>query len=59
MFQPVDAFPDPRKQALCDNIDNWSLWLSPPAFITFNIVYWVAYRHVDHNDLDLHGYPIS
>jgi hypothetical protein len=36
-----------HKQALCDNIDAWAMWLSPPVFITFNLVYWIAYRHVD------------
>jgi len=32
-----------HKQALCDNIDAWSLWLSPPIFFIFNLVYWIAY----------------
>ena len=36
-----------HKQALCDNIDAWAMWLSPPVFITFNLVYWIAYRPVD------------
>jgi len=34
----------PHKQALCDNIDAWALWISPPVFLFFNLVYWVAYR---------------
>jgi hypothetical protein len=33
-----------RKQALVDNIDAWAMWISPPIFILFNIIYWVAYR---------------
>ena len=41
-----------HKQALCDNIDAWALWVSPPVFFTFNCVYWIAYRHV--NEADLH-----
>jgi len=35
-----------RKQALVDNIDAWAMWISPPIFIVFNLIYWVAYRHV-------------
>jgi len=33
-----------RKQALVDNIDAWAMWISPPIFVLFNIIYWVAYR---------------
>jgi len=33
-----------RKQALVDNIDAWAMWISPPVFILFNLIYWVAYR---------------
>ncbi len=40
---PVDA----RTKAICDNIDAWAMWLSPPLFIIFNIAYWFAYQHVD------------
>ena len=36
-----------RKQGLVDNIDAWAMWISPPVFIVFNCIYWVAYRHVD------------
>lgn len=36
-----------RKQALVDNIDAWAMWISPPIFIIFNLIYWIAYRHVD------------
>ena len=32
-----------HKQALVDNIDAWALWVSPPVFIVFNLVYWIAY----------------
>ena len=32
-----------HKQALCDNIDAWALWVSPPVFFFFNCVYWIAY----------------
>jgi len=49
------AVPDtvtPHKQALCDNIDAWALWISPPVFLFFNLVYWVAYRHVNEFDFD-------
>jgi len=35
-----------RKQALVDNIDAWAMWISPPVFIVFNLIYWVTYRHV-------------
>jgi len=35
-----------RKQALVDNIDAWAMWISPPVFLLFNIVYWVTYRPV-------------
>merc|ERR1719244_1380184 len=49
------AVPDtvtPHKQALCDNIDAWALWISPPVFFFFNLVYWIAYRHVHDFDFD-------
>ena len=49
------AVPDtvtPHKQALCDNIDAWALWISPPVFLFFNLVYWVAYRHVNEFEFD-------
>jgi len=49
------AAPDtvtPHKQALCDNIDAWALWISPPVFLFFNLVYWVAYRHVNEFEFD-------
>merc|ERR1719260_148274 len=36
-----------RKQALVDNIDAWAMWISPPIFILFNCIYWIAYRHVE------------
>jgi len=42
----------PHKQALCDNIDAWALWISPPVFFFFNLVYWIAYRHVHDFDFD-------
>jgi len=35
-----------RKQALVDNIDAWAMWISPPIFLVFNLVYWVSFRHV-------------
>lgn len=44
------ALPDsvtPHKQALCDNIDAWALWVSPPVFFIFNLVYWLAYQHLE------------
>jgi len=40
-----------RKQALVDNIDAWAMWISPPIFVLFNIIYWVAYRHVEPTEL--------
>ena len=40
---PVDA----HTKAICDNIDAWAMWLSPPLFIIFNVAYWFAYQHVD------------
>lgn len=49
--------PGPRvsehKQALCDNIDAWALWVSPPVFLVFNCIYWIAYRHVNDQDMDM------
>ena len=33
-----------RKQALVDNIDAWAMWISPPIFVLFNIIYWIYYR---------------
>jgi len=33
-----------RKQALVDNIDAWAMWISPPIFVFFNIIYWIYYR---------------
>jgi len=38
---PVDAW----TKAICDNIDAWTLWISPPIFIIFNLAYWFAYEH--------------
>lgn len=38
---PVDAW----TKAVCDNIDAWTLWVSPPIFIVFNLAYWFAYEH--------------
>jgi len=35
-----------RKQALVDNIDAWAMWISPPVFLLFNLIYWVAYRWI-------------
>merc|ERR1719150_3074485 len=35
-----------RKQFLVDNIDAWAMWLAPPVFLMFNIIYWVSFRHV-------------
>lgn len=43
----VDPPPDARTKAICDNIDAWALWVSPPVFILFNIAYWFAYQHVE------------
>ncbi len=40
---PVDA----HTKAVCDNIDAWAMWISPPVFIIFNLAYWFAYQHVD------------
>ena len=44
-FQVSDT--DPHMQAVCDNIDAWAMWLSPPAFLIFNMAYWFAYQHVE------------
>ena len=41
-----------HKRALCDNIDAWTMWLSPPIFLIFNLVYWIAYRHVETASLE-------
>ena len=38
-----------RKQALVDNIDAWAMWISPPLFVVFNIIYWIFYRFVSCN----------
>lgn len=38
---------NPHMHAVCDNIDAWSMWLSPPLFIIFNLAYGFAYQHVD------------
>ncbi|XP_040570603.1 gamma-aminobutyric acid receptor subunit pi isoform X4 [Lepeophtheirus salmonis] len=38
---------DPHVYAICDNIDAWAMWLSPPSFVVFNIAYWMAYQHVE------------
>ena len=50
------ALPDsvtPHKQALCDNIDAWALWVSPPVFFIFNLVYWLAYQHLEFGQVQL------
>ena len=47
LFQSVDTGLSARKQALVDNIDAWAMWISPPVFVLFNCVYWIAYRHAD------------
>merc|ERR1712106_694742 len=44
---PVDTGLSARKQGLVDNIDAWAMWTSPPVFVLFNCVYWIAYRHAD------------
>jgi len=51
-YSPIDQFnqtPDAglsrHKQALVDNIDAWAMWLSPPIFIVWNILYWISYQH--------------
>lgn len=31
-----------RKQFLVDNIDAWAMWLAPPIFFIFNMIYWVS-----------------
>jgi len=41
----IDVGLTARKQALVDNIDAWAMWVSPPIFIVFNLIYWIAYRH--------------
>ena len=43
----MDDKVDPSMYELCDNIDAWAMWLSPPAFIIFNLAYWFAYQHVE------------
>lgn len=50
----VDPPPDARTKAICDNIDAWALWVSPPVFILFNIAYWFAYQHVEAEPPELH-----
>lgn len=45
-FQHIELGLTARKQALVDNIDAWAMWISPPVFIVFNLIYWVTYRHV-------------
>ena len=34
-------------KAICDNIDAWAMWLSPPAFVIFNLTYWFTYQRFD------------
>ena len=41
---PADNKVSDHKQAVCDNIDAWALWVSPPVFFIFNCIYWIAYR---------------
>ena len=50
-LQYVEVGLTARKQALVDNIDAWAMWISPPIFVLFNIIYWVAYRHVEPTEL--------
>ena len=45
-----------RKQFLVDNIDAWAMWLAPPIFLTFNIIYWASFRHVGQYCLDSDDY---
>lgn len=45
---------DPRIKAVCDNIDAWAMWLSPPVFLIFNVAYWFAYQHVDIDPPEAH-----
>ena len=45
-FQHIELGLTARKQALVDNIDAWAMWISPPIFLVFNLVYWVSFRHV-------------
>ena len=44
-LQVLEPPVDPHMQAVCDNIDAWAMWLSPPAFILFNVAYWLAYQN--------------
>ena len=44
-FQHIPVGLTERKQALVDNIDAWAMWISPPIFVLFNLVYWVYYRY--------------
>jgi len=50
---PADNKVSDHKQAVCDNIDAWALWVSPPVFFIFNCIYWIAYRHVNEADIDI------
>jgi hypothetical protein len=47
---------DPVMYALCDNIDAWTMWISPPAFVMFNVAYWFAYQHVDIEPPEMHTF---
>ncbi len=44
-------------QEVCDNVDAWAMWLSPPAFILFNLAYWFAYLHSPSEETEQHQNP--
>ena len=39
-----DSHVDAAMYELCENIDAWAMWISPPMFLIFNIAYWLTYQ---------------
>ena len=42
--QVNDSRVDAAMYELCENIDAWAMWISPPMFLIFNIAYWLTYQ---------------
>ena len=38
-----DSHVDAAMYELCENIDAWAMWISPPMFLIFNIAYWSVF----------------
>ena len=43
-LQVKDSHVDAAMYELCENIDAWAMWISPPMFLIFNIAYWLTYQ---------------